>query len=149
MKQILLLLFFSVLLNQVYSQKEFNCELYKNGYFTYLGDYDNFIILRDGKYQIEIDLKANKWVAVEILWGSDCSYSFIYLNTNIQELKDDIGTERKVTIVAGDNTGYFYNSVFPTTGDDTKGRINFLTTPLSAKQDKKVRKKLEKTSAKN
>ena len=128
---------------------DLNCSIYRNGYFVYAGEYDQFIVLREGDYQIEYNFKTKEWVTLKLSWDEGCDYSFVYVATNIKALKSHIGYKLSIDILSGNATGYFYHAVDELTGKDFEGHIVFLKEKLTPSQDKKIRAKLAKTSVKD
>jgi len=131
-----------------YTADDLNCSIYRNGYFRYAGDYEQFVILREGDYQIEYNFKTKQWVTVKLSWPDGCDYSFVYVATNIKRLESRIGYRLSVDILSGNANGYFYKALDEQSGKDVEGHIVFLKEKLSSTQNKKIRTKLAKTSVK-
>ena len=127
------------------AQNDLDCKVYQNGYFEFEGKHYNTFIYRDKNYQIEYNIENDEWVTIKMNWISDCQYSFTYINTNMESLKQYIGHSLAVEVVKGNAEGYTYHSIYKDGGKEFDGKIIFLVTELSKAKKKKIRTKLKKT----
>lgn len=146
MKRFVILISIFCSANFVFSQSELDCQVYRNGFFQYMGIGEDIVILREGNYQIEYDLKTKQYITIKLTWEEGCDYSFVYVSTNINWLKNRIGYSMKVDIVSGNSSGYLYKAVDEKTGEKAEGHIVFLKAKLTPSQEKKIRAKLSKTA---
>ena len=146
MKRYVILLSIFCSANILFSQSELDCQVFRNGFFQYMATNQSVVILREGNYQIEYDLKTKQYITIKLTWEEGCDYSFVYVATNMNWLKDRIGYSMKVDIVSGNSSGYLYKAVDEKTGEKAEGHIVFLKEKLTSSQEKKIRTKLAKTS---
>ena len=131
--------------NVIIAQNNIDCKIYQTGYFEFDGKHSNTIIYRDKNYQIEYNTENGEWVTIKMNWTSDCEYSFTYINTNMEGLKQYIGHSLDVEIVKGNSEGYTYHSTYKAGGKEFDGKIIFLVSELSKAERKKIKNKLKKT----
>jgi len=143
MKKLFVKICLLMICNVVFAQNDFNCKLYRTGFFEYEGKYSNVIIFRNEYYQIEYSLKSDEWVVIKLDWINDCKYTFSYIDTNTEKLKPYIGHTMHVEIISGDTKGYAYHSVHKEDNKEFDGRLLFLTTNINKLEKKKIMKKLE------
>lgn len=145
MKSIITGLLFLILSNISIAQNDINCKIYRTGYFEFEGKHSNIVIYRNKNYQIEYNIENGEWVTIKMNWTSDCKYSFTYINTNMNGLKQYIGHSLDVEIATGNSEGYIYHSVYKKGGKEFDGKIVFLVTELKNSEKRKIKKKLKKT----
>lgn len=121
------------------------CDQYQTGYFEFEDhQYKNTIIYRDSTAQIEYNLETEEYVFVKLKWVDSCSYSFVYVSTNIRSLKKFIGTGMKVEIINPDKYGYDYKAYSPNSEETFSGRIFSMTRTLPEDQKQKLLARFEK-----
>lgn len=145
MKNRLLLILFIFITILSYAQNDLSCEAFHSGFFEYEEKHSDYIIYREGNYQIEYNIKNGEWITIKMSWEDDCHYSFKYVNTNIPDIKQYIGQSMDVEIVSVNANGYEYLADFNNGEQEFDGTIIFLETEIEESMKKKIKRKMNKT----